>query len=70
MERVAPLAPSTLAELMKWPITNIGKLRAAVGEPLNNLQHWLEKGINFSTAYSGVGAPELAARCLEVGFAM
>lgn len=63
-ERVAPTAPCSLQEMMRWPWRNIQRL---ANEPVMraHFSYWMERGVIMTTAYSGVGAPEIAARTTE-----
>ena len=59
-------AASTLQGLMKYPTTSIQKL-TPFPWMMENLKRCLVRGINMTTAYSGVGAPEVAAALVLCG---
>eukprot|EP00969_Alexandrium_andersonii_P351929 15436550-Alexandrium_andersonii.AAC.1 len=73
-EQPTRLAPATLGGLLQWPYTVLASLQGAAGTVLDprafkRLVGHIRGGIQVTTSYSGVGAPELAMRFLEEAFA-
>lgn len=58
-------APATLQGMMQWPLRMFDRMQGALGGVLDDgardrVRDLLQEGVSVSTAYSGVGAPEIA----------